>query len=107
MRGRRPTQEDKSVQEPREAATPKHRIIGLLAFNCDPVEDALGTAQVYSARLSKQTPWLRFVPRPPEEYVDENGHVDFTGTWKCASAGGDLHGVFSDMGIGQVKCSGS
>ncbi|CAL1170105.1 unnamed protein product [Cladocopium goreaui] len=75
VRGRRQTQEDKSVQECREAATPKHRIIG-------------------------------FVPRPPEEYVDENGHVDFTGSWKCASAGGDLHGVFADMGIGFVVRQG-
>lgn len=75
VRGRRQTQEDKSVQECREAATPKHRIIG-------------------------------FVPRPPEEYVDEDGHVDFTGSWKCASAGGDLHGVFADMGIGFVVRQG-
>ena len=42
------------------------------------------------------------MPKPPAEYVDADGHVDFTGSWKCKSADGDLDGVFADMGIGRA-----
>lgn len=45
---------------------------------------------------------LRSVPKPPEDYVDADGHVNFTGSWKCKSAEGDLDGVFADMGIGRI-----
>ena len=45
---------------------------------------------------------IGFVPKPPEDYVDADGHVNFTGSWKCKSAEGDLDGVFADMGIGAI-----
>ena len=45
---------------------------------------------------------IGFVPKPPEDYVDADGHVNFTGSWKCKSADGDLDRVFADMGIGIV-----
>lgn len=40
------------------------------------------------------------MPLPPAEHLEADGHVNFTGHWKCMEAGGELDAVFADMGIG-------
>lgn len=47
-------------------------------------------------------PAVGFVPLPPAEHLEADGHVNFTGHWKCMEAGGELDAVFADMGIGYL-----
>lgn len=40
------------------------------------------------------------VPRPPQEHLTVDGHVDMTGRWKCKDVGGEMDAVFAELGFG-------